>query len=591
MDLKREYFLATTSQEDLWPKNKDIVLLGEWCKKHTANQQSNSDCQQIKFPWNDFERLDKSIKYCQKTYENVLKVLSIYLNEVHGIEKDKAYWRKIVGYFLTIYIQTLFDKYTCLKDAKDRFESISTISIDQSSYFTCNDALSFYEKVRVCDNLNLQLYGQISEFLGFPIERRINFFDQYQNEITSNGTNKISKTKLSRFLENILDNGKESEVALYVTLIGKKDLFKLSLLTGFKAWPIYSFPQKKYDYSNNQDMREGLNNLPTNDEFERLVLSTLRVNLPYEFLEGFSFIRDGIKPCLISNVPKKIITGVGFLWDTAFSIWAAECAQKGTKIYGVQHGGTYGESEPSYGEIFERSVVDKFISWGWSDDEDVIPLPAQGLFGLKKVKQSKKRNKEVLWVTTLDSRYANFLSHLPFSSRFLEHFNWQVAFWENLDGKVRNSIKIRLYPRDFGWGVKEMLQKKCSGLKFQDNNDSFRDSASQAMMVVLDHFGGTTFLECLSMNVPTIIFGNPDLFKIRDAAKPFYEELERVGVLHYSPESVATKLNEIYSKVDDWWGDQIRQTAVQKFKKNFALTSNTPIQDWARFLRQKLNPS
>ena len=84
---------------------------------------------------------------------------------------------------------------------------------------------------------------------------------------------------------------------------------------------------------------------------------------------------------------------------------------------------------------------------------------------------------------------------------------------------------------------------------------------------------GTPFLESFAANFPTIIFWNPDFSELRDSAKPYFDELREVSILHDNPKSAAIKVNEVYEDPMAWWGSPDVQMARENFCRRFAWTS------------------
>jgi putative transferase (TIGR04331 family) len=289
-------------------------------------------------------------------------------------------------------------------------------------------------------------------------------------------------------------------------------------------------------------------------------------------------------PLVSARIPKVIITGIGPSYDASFSIWAAECIERGTTLVGVQHGGTYGESVPSHDEKYERSISDLFISWGWSENEKVVPLPATRLMGVSHTRK-KAATDNILWVTTADSRYTYFLSLLPLGARFLQYFNSQERFYNSLNKDIIEKLILRLYPYDFRWSMRQRWRDKYHQLRMDDYRLSLREQVERAKMVVIDHFGATTLLEVLTLNKPVIVFGDTLLFEVRDTAKSYYEVLEQVNVLHYSPEDAARTVNAVHGNIETWWNEPVRQDAVNRFKNNFAYTSANDISEWSTFIK------
>ena len=93
---------------------------------------------------------------------------------------------------------------------------------------------------------------------------------------------------------------------------------------------------------------------------------------------------------------------------------------------------------------------------------------------------------------------------------------------------------------------------------------------------------GTPFLESFAANFPTIIFWNPYFSELRDSAKPYFDELREVSILHDNPKSAAIKVNEVYEDPMAWWGSPDVQMARENFCRRFAWTSPDWISDWKK---------
>jgi len=97
----------------------------------------------------------------------------------------------------------------------------------------------------------------------------------------------------------------------------------------------------------------------------------------------------------------------------------------------------------------------------------------------------------------------------------------------------------------------------------------------------------TTYIEALVMNIPTILFWNPDTpqGRIREEAKEYFNQLKEVNVLHDTPESAAQFINNIFpNQIDNWWHSAEVQNVREKFCNNFALQTDNPIDQWADFI-------
>ena len=93
-------------------------------------------------------------------------------------------------------------------------------------------------------------------------------------------------------------------------------------------------------------------------------------------------------------------------------------------------------------------------------------------------------------------------------------------------------------------------------------------------------YNGTIFLEAFTANYPTLLYWNPEYFELRPDAKPYYDELHSAGILHYTPESAARKVNEIYKDPLEWWHLPEIQNAKDYFCKRFAYIGKDWLDEW-----------
>ena len=91
-------------------------------------------------------------------------------------------------------------------------------------------------------------------------------------------------------------------------------------------------------------------------------------------------------------------------------------------------------------------------------------------------------------------------------------------------------------------------------------------------------------METLALEFPTIIFWNPKFWELRDTEKPYFEKLREVGILHFTPESAAKKINEISTNLSKWWNDNDVEYARNEFCNRYVRTSDNWFIDWRNVL-------
>ena len=102
-------------------------------------------------------------------------------------------------------------------------------------------------------------------------------------------------------------------------------------------------------------------------------------------------------------------------------------------------------------------------------------------------------------------------------------------------------------------------------------------------------YNGTVFLESFIYDFPTIIYFNPLHCELRLSAKPYFEELRRVGIFFDKPEDAAKKVNEIAEDPKLWWEQDEIQAAKNSFCNQFARTSNNWLQEWVPELNKSIS--
>ena len=94
--------------------------------------------------------------------------------------------------------------------------------------------------------------------------------------------------------------------------------------------------------------------------------------------------------------------------------------------------------------------------------------------------------------------------------------------------------------------------------------------------LIVHSYDSTGMLETLSQNIPTLAFWQNNFDHIVDKVKPDYQLLVDAGIVHFSAQSVASKVNEIWEDVDVWWQKSHVQNARKKFCDKFAKSCSHP---------------
>ena len=88
-------------------------------------------------------------------------------------------------------------------------------------------------------------------------------------------------------------------------------------------------------------------------------------------------------------------------------------------------------------------------------------------------------------------------------------------------------------------------------------------------LLVLDHHG-TTMLEALAANVPTICFWDPACWPITAEFHNLLLKLGEAGIWHSSAEDAAVHVVKVWADPAAWWKDAKTQEARLEFMQHFA---------------------
>ena len=120
-----------------------------------------------------------------------------------------------------------------------------------------------------------------------------------------------------------------------------------------------------------------------------------------------------------------------------------------------------------------------------------------------------------------------------------------------------------------------MMRKVAPDAEFDDfkKSSAFRFAESR---LVIHNYLGTSWLETLALDIPTVCFYDPETYAFREAAQPYINSLATVGVLHRSGNSAALFVASLGDDMEKWWA----KVEVQKARRNFVKQYANFSPDW-----------
>jgi len=582
---KEKMFLATTAIEEFWDKASKILFLGPWCVSDKICMESNDPTENkiVPSPWFPTAKRFDAFNYCHSLYRTMITELSTRLNKLHGVSYSDRYWRILIGPWLFHYIMVLFDRYKRLEKALDTFPALYTYVLPKER---CSLVSYSYEDfiINKCIGAlyNHILYSTIAHEV-CP-ENIIEKDCEYELKVIL--TRRGWKRKMFNVLKNPIDKGFRGPILLNeMYRVSLKELFLLKVKTGFNRMNFvemigFSPPDNmllKDKYS--KDMREALKINCIGPGFESILFKTIPESIPICYIEDYRYHKSKIKT--MAKL-KFIGSSVGWNRNDKFKFFSAESLLKGATLARFQHGGGYGLSRfaPMYTLGSEKDI---FYSWGWTDKKrkNVKPLPSVYLSRL--INTYTGRLNKILMVGTGVDRHIKRIDTVLFPDDITVYFHDKKRFLAALKEVPQSRIMYRP-DKELDWKEVDCIMDVCPTIEIVKKKKLIH-WMQKVKVVVIDH-GGTSFLEALTINVPTVLFWDHEVFLTSSDAEPYLKALRDAGILYKDPVSAAEKVNEIYDNPEEWWLSDKVQDVRKEFCGRFAYARRDWIDVWVKELRK-----
>ena len=580
-------YLATTAIEDFWDKKQQILFLGEWCKLHEReNTWKNLDHTTFPSIWSNINQVEDALIYCDSIYEKLLISLTDKLNDYHHTNNDIHYYRIILGNWLYHFIHQFYDKFFTVKKVFDTYKDIDTILLDPIQYYTPVTFQDYQKLITEDDLYALQFYSQIISELkkdktfkktSTPLIQKLN--------ITQNSTlikNKKLTFKVLSLFTRILH--KKNISLTQNGNLTRNDLLKLIIKSKFKF--ILDHFNYNIDISiENLNLEFRKTNLSIGGKsFEKTLGKIVMNNLPIIYIEGYKKTIEYIKKIPIRKTDAFITTNGISGYKDVFSFYLAE-KYSSIKIFNIQHGGGYGIDYLNPSEKYERSVSSIFFTSGWTKDSKTIPL-SNHKYKTKCINYSS--NKIILFATNEMPRYVYRLHYYVLGANYLDQsLKHILEFLQIL--KKKEQLLLRSYPPTaYKWKTIDRIEKEFSNCRVDDFSINFKETL-KTTRVYVSNCANTTYMEALVYNVPTILFLNRNIYKFNNEAQKYFDLLEKVGILYYSPIPAAEHLNKVYNNIEQWWERNDVQNAKNKFISKYAYYNSDWVKEWNNIIISKLD--
>lgn len=244
----------------------------------------------------------------------------------------------------------------------------------------------------------------------------------------------------------------------------------------------------------------------------------------------------------------------------------------GERLIVTQHGGNYGtlQAMSNSAEVEYRHRA--FFSWGWSEHGDyagrIHALPSPYLS--KWAGSHRERREEMIFVGTFANLLAYRLDSVPQALQNLRHRRRKLEFFRRLSPAVAAHTWYRPYFLESG-ALEDgaFFREQCPELRFLEGNLPRRLIGSRLLLV--DH-PITTLNFAMAANIPLVGLWEKEAWAFCRQAQPYFEALERVGVIFEDAAESADHVNRIWDDVEGWWNQPEIQIARKAWCDRYART-------------------
>jgi len=562
--------LVISNDIDLWSKNEENILLGDWCELGLERFKSSYQISIEENHWADLKKAETDLNQIQNSiWEEMVTFISNELNDYHKTNYKNDYWEILIGSWLASYLACLFDRYETIKiiTTKNHLDNLhSKVFNYQDNDFIPEQTIDFTSIISFKNSWSHWINCYLIKF--FKIKFQEIDFKREKTDSKKSANQEDAKNKLLQNIFGLFNRVSNyflnPKLFIHETYMPRS--LKLKLLYFSKSFPtipikyFYEKTELKFDDEFRKKKIHTRNNSFV--EFAKLMFFK---NVPKSFVEDFLINKKKIEEFGWPRNPKNVLTSIAQYYNEYFKIYIAEKKLLNCKLLICQHGGSYGTAKFLLGEFFEKKICNKYLSWGWSDSSRVISLHYLN-YNLKKKYKKISNPKGIIISANNTTNIPNRMDSIPRDLINTKKYYKNISqFISSLDVKIQKVSNIKYIDLGKSPSLREFLNQNINFIK----SKKFVIEQSINYKLVVETLNSTGFLENLYFNVPSILILDENYSSIRNKAIKFFEPLKNHKVVFDNPILAAKHINECYQDINLWWKNKDLQNARINFCKEF----------------------
>lgn len=524
--------------------------------------------------------LEKDHNFVQLKFDKYVNILAERLNQMHGTSYSMPFWRRALSIsferYIT-YLHEIFENCELYFDANKH----DCYVLSEKSYYV---PLDFDEQRNFFQHSN---YGQEQIFSIYMH----NFYpnglktkdDQFRTNIKSSfkkpfvlrllkqDFSKATLEKIKRELLKKYYSHNAHRIGIvgsnfstgYLNLLmvkSKGSIYPITCEIDLKSDDIFLLDNRKFLSEEQHDF----------DKFDRFFFASIEYCLPKIFVEYFKKVENHYIKYFKKYKDLEFVTSEAWLSSNSLCIALALLKERGIRHIYNEH--NYLE-HPWVGSLLpkEASLSDIFVSMGWYSNKINNIVKGASLFEFKLNKKPKKRYKICFIGSGSISKRPNYTASYGWACENApKYFKFVKLFFGSLSHQTRCEILYRGYPvlnmedwlaYDQGYMLKPYFKDMQ---KHDDMSIPGKLIMLQSNLVVVDYIS-TSYLESITMNIPTIFFWNPDASYLSSDYSDFFDSLISADICQTDPIKAAHFVESVKEDPEKWW----MQETVQKAKDDF----------------------
>lgn len=586
--------VVTTALEETWPKDRPLIFLGEWCRllERKAVWQEK-DAKLAPFLWDSVDSITQGIELLAPIREKTLLALQETLNQTLRIRKTTDYYQRLLGPWLLSFVDQLYDKYLSLSTLLTSKQQLSTSVLAEQQHVVPAAYSCYLDWVVDSDVYAYQIYSDIVKFLDIPHEvYHCNSPLQQASEYryVSRRTEWIHKALQLLSQPSFPFQASTPEIVVVQAGLRASNLRQRRVLS--KALPGKArIDDLQYSCRTqtilDRNLRDSIQPAIGDTPFEKLLSRTLFRHLPLLYLEGYHGFRERALRHY-PQAPKLFFSANALSSNSVFRFISAEYLSQSKLLY-MQHGGAYGTERIHTGENLERETSDAFLTYGWGEDQQTSSLPHPRFAPLSVPRKIPQKPQRVVFLSNCFPRYVFRLQFKPQANAVIgSYLSQSIAILNSLPKDY--PLHLRCYPgSDFAWKIPQRIRE--SGISFPlSEKHSLEEEIESSDLLIIDHLG-TSYLEALSKNIPTILVSSTKYFSPRESAAKYFDALSNCGILHFDAASAVMQIQLVSQGLRTWWQSDDVQTARIAFANRFARYESDWASLWSECISSQLQSS